>query len=76
MYKRFAALESGTPVEDELQALKKQMLSGQGSGASLPAASESTKAAVDRELEDLRSQIEGSSNVSTSRALRTVPSPL
>lgn len=58
--KRFAALESGTPVEDELQALKKQMQSGQGSAATLPPASESTKAAVDREFEDLRSQIEGS----------------
>lgn len=57
--KRFAALEGGNSVEDELQSMKSQMLSGQSSAGTLPAASDSTKAAVDREFEDLRSQIEG-----------------
>lgn len=57
--KRFAALEGGNSVEDELQSMKSQILSGQGSAGTLPAASDSTKAAVDREFEDLRSQIEG-----------------
>ncbi len=61
---QFAALESGTDVDDELEAMKAQLLGGSATTeqTSLPAASDtgtaSTDAAVDDELEALKTQLD------------------
>lgn len=59
---QFAALEAGGDVDDELAAMKAQMLGGSTTAGSLPAASttpatEVKDAAVDAELEALRRQL-------------------
>lgn len=59
---QFVALESGSDVDDELAAMKAQMLGGSTTAGSLPAAStapatEVKDAAVDAELEALRRQL-------------------
>ncbi|MGD1851220.1 MAG: PspA/IM30 family protein [Cyanophyceae cyanobacterium] len=59
---QFAALESSGNVDDELEAMKAQMLGGSSSAGALPAgdapqASTPQDAAVDAELEALRRQV-------------------
>ncbi|MEM9771817.1 MAG: PspA/IM30 family protein [Cyanobacteria bacterium P01_D01_bin.73] len=59
---QFAALESSGDVDDELEAMKAQMLGGSSSAGSLPAgdtpqATTPQDAAVDAELEALRRQV-------------------
>ena len=60
---QFAALESGSDVDDELAAMKAQLLGpATSSTAQLPAANSGTSqprdAAVDKELEELKSQLD------------------
>jgi phage shock protein A len=68
---KFAALSAGSDVDDELEAMKQQMLGGSKSTAALPEGTASPKAATpkdtvkapmsveDAELEALRKQIDG-----------------
>jgi phage shock protein A len=68
---KFAALSAGSDVDDELEAMKQQMLGGSKSAAALPEGTASPKAATptdtvkapmsveDAELEALRKQIDG-----------------
>jgi phage shock protein A len=59
---QFAALESGSSVDDELAALKAQMIGGAPEAAQLPAGSSTTAmpadATVDAELEELKTQLD------------------
>lgn len=60
---QFAALESGGDVDFELAAMKAQLAGGSVEQSALPAAEESTAApaadpVVDKELEDLKSQLD------------------
>ena len=59
---QFAQLEAGSDVDDELAAMKAQLLGGETAApASLPAATETSKpsdAAVDAELEALKTQLD------------------
>jgi phage shock protein A len=62
--KQFKALESGNNVDDELAALKAQLLSGEAPATSLPSShtglSEGAASpAIDAELEQLRAKLEG-----------------
>lgn len=59
---KFAALESGTDVDAELEAMKAELLSGSAPAAQLPSSEPTTSApkdaSVDAELEALRTQID------------------
>ena len=70
---QFAALESGGDVDDELEAMKAQLLSGSSTNQALPAGAPASAsggapatstpaapkdAAVDAELEDLKRQLD------------------